>query len=514
MSTELFGFEVLRQSDFTKQRLKTFSPEITDDGAITVSAGGVHGTYVDLDGSIKTEADLVTKYREMSLQPEIDIAIEEIVNEAIVNEDGKDTVQIVLDDLNLQPALKQTIEGEFKKILDLLYFQTKSYEVFRRFYIDGRLYFHIVIDDLMPKDGIKELRFLDPRKIRKVREVVKKKTPTQGQVIETPIVAAEYFFYSEKALNSRQSSYNVQGTPTQGIKIAVDSIIHINSGLIDSEGKLVLSFLHKAIKPLNQLKSLEDASIIYTLARAPQRRAFYIDVGNLPKMKAEQYVRDMMTRFKNRLVYDAATGEIRDDRKFMTMLEDFWLPRREGGRGTQIDTIGGDGNIFANSQNIVDYFLKKLNRSLNVPVSRLDPETVYLTGRSTQISRDELKFTKFIDRLRLRFSEVFLKALEKQLILKQIITPEDWEMIVSAIRFKYNRDNYFSELKNLEVLSERLNALERLAPFAGKYISHRSVRKNILQQTDDEIMAEDQAMVDEFKDPRFSPMIPGDPGAS
>lgn len=506
---QLYGFEVIRRDQLQRDNLKTFANPVTDDGAVTVSAGGVYGTYVDLDGSIKSEADLVTKYREMSLQPEIDMAIEEIVNEAIVNDDGEPTVKIVAEDNQIPPKLTQIIEDEFDNILTLLEFQTKSFDVFRRFYIDGRMYFHIVIDEMNLQEGIKELRFLDPRKIRKIKEVVKQRVSQgAGQVTDIPQTAAEYFFYSEKAMATRTPIVNMGGNQVQGIKIAKDAVVHVTSGIIDSAGKLVLSYLHQAIKPLNQLKSLEDAAIIYTLARAPQRRIFYIDTGQLPPMKAEQYIRKMMVKFKNRLVYDAESGEVRDDRKFMTMLEDFWLARREGGRGTEISTIGGDSNIFAGSQVIVDYFLKKLNKSLKVPVSRLDPETVYLTGRSTQISRDELKFAKFIDRLRLRFNDLFLQALEKQLILKELITPEDWEVIKPKLKFKYNRDNYFSELKDAEIMTEKLNVLERVHMFAGIYYSHSWIRKKILRQTDEEIQQNDAEIQQEWNDPRFQPVAP------
>jgi hypothetical protein len=506
--TRLYGFGVLRRDELQKDNLKTFATPVTDDGAVTVSAGGVYGTYVDLDGSVKTEADLVTKYREMALQPEIDAAVEAIVNEAIVNQDGEPTVKIIAEDKDLPPRLTQIIEDEFDNILTLLEFQTKSFDVFRRFYIDGRMYFHIVIDENNMQEGIKELRFLDPRKIRKIKEVVKQRiSQGAGQVADIPQTAAEYFFYSEKAMNSRTPQpMNSSGNQIQGIKIAKDSIVHVTSGIIDSAGKLVLSYLHQAIKPLNQLKALEDASIIYTLARAPQRRIFYIDTGQLPPMKAEQYIRKMM--FKNRLVYDAESGEVRDDRKHMTMLEDFWLARREGGRGTEIDTIGGDENIFSGSQVIVDYFMKRLSKSLKVPVSRLDPDTVYLTGRSTQISRDELSFSKFIDRLRLRFNDLFLQALEKQLILKQLITPEDWDVIKPKLKFQYKRDNYFSELKDLEIITEKLNVLERIHQFAGIYYSHTEIRKNILRQTDEDIERNDAEIAQEWNDPRFQPVVP------
>lgn len=487
----LFGFEIKRRAEEQQEarQLESFAPEVADDGAVVVAAGGAYGTYVDLEGSAKTEADLVTKYREMSLHPEVESAIDDIINEAVVDDDVKPSVQINLDQLDVPKTIKKKIEEEFNTLLHLLDWTYMSYETFKRWYVDGRLYYHVIIDPEAPRDGIQELRYIDPRKIRKVREIKKDKNlSTSAQVVKK---SAEYFIYNDKGFGSGPSGA-YQGTQSTGLKIAKDSIVHVTSGITDTRTTLVLSHLHKAIKPLNQLRTLEDAAVIYRISRAPERRIFYIDVGNLPKMKAEQYLRDMMVRHKNKIVYDATTGELRDDRKFMTMLEDFWLPRREGGRGTEITTLPGGQNLGEMTD--VEYFQKKLYQSLNVPLSRLEPGEGFNIGRSSEITRDELKFHRFVERLRRRFNLLFMKVLERQLLLKSVITSEDWVEFADKIRFNYTRDNYFAELKETEILNERLNALQQIDPFVGKYYSVEWVRKNVLRQSDEEIETIDEQM--------------------
>jgi len=481
---EFFGFEIRKKQEQPKENLDAFTAPINDDGAVVVAAGGSYGTYVDLEGSAKTEAELVTRYREMSQHPEVDSAIDDIVNEAITTEDETEVVRLNLDNVKFSPQLKKLIEQEFKEIKNLLDFERQSYDVFKRWYVDGRMYYQAIIDRNDPSAGIKELRYIDPRKIRKVKEVRRKKLPSSAgnmQVASVQNVEAEYFVYSEKGFKPAAGEVSA----TQGLKIAKDSVVHVTSGIMDKGNSLVLSYLHKAIKPLNQLRTLEDAVLIYRVSRAPERRIFYIDVGNLPKMKAEQYLRDMMVRHKNRIVYDSATGEIRDDRKFMTMLEDYLLPRREGGRGTEISTL--PGGQLTGELNDVQYFQQKLYQSLNVPNARLQPDYTYNPGRSTEISRDEIKFAKFIDRLRTRFNQLFLKTLEKQLILKGITTKEEWDQFSIDIGFNYARDNYFAELKDMEIFNQRLNTLQQADAYVGKYFSSLWVKKHILRQTDEEI---------------------------
>lgn len=497
----LFGFEIKRYEDTPQERAKTpsFVPEITDDGAVVVAAGGAYGTYVDLDGSIKSESELVNKYRTMALHPEVDSAVDDIINEAIVNDPGEPIIKMNLDETGLSENVKKLIQSEFTNILELLNFNAQCYDIFRRWYVDGRLYFHAVIDVTDPKRGIVELRYVDPRRLRKIKEV-KKKRDLKSSAIQTD-VAAEYYLYSEKNFNDKISA--ATANPTTGLKIAKDSIVHVTSGLMDVGNSLVLSHLHKAIRPLNQLRTLEDAAVIYRVSRAPERRVFYIDVGNLPKMKAEQYLRDMMIRHKNKLVYDASTGEMRDDRKFMTMLEDYWLPRREGGRGTEITTLPPGQHL--GEMGDIEYFQTILYKSLNVPASRLQQDTAFALGRATEISRDEVKFARFISRLRLKFSTLFLKCLEKQLILKSIVTSQDWEELSNKISFDYNKDNYFSELKESEILKERLDLLAAADPFANKYYSHTWIRKHVLRQSDEDIEEIDQEIADEQDNEQYNP---------
>ena len=501
----LFGFEFRRP---VEEEPVSFAPPREDDGAVMVAAGGVYGTYVDLEGSAKTEAELVTRYRDMANYPEVDQAIDDIVNEAIVTEEEEVTVAINLDELDLSDNVKNIFRDEFETILELLNFNNQSYDIFRRFYIDGRLYYHAIIDEKSPSEGIKELRYVDPRKIRKVREVKKKKDQNSGVTVQA--TAKEYFMFNDKGFfNAGNGSYSGNSATTGGIRIAKDSIVHVTSGLMDTNNTVVLSHLHKAIKTLNQLRTLEDATVIYRMSRAPERRIFYIDVGNLPKMKAEQYLRDMMIRHKNRVVYDAATGEIRDDRKFMTMLEDYWLPRREGNKGTEITTLPAGQNLGELTD--VKYFQTKLYRALNVPSSRLEAEQTFNVGRSTEISRDEVKFAKFVNRLRTKFSALFLKSLEKQLVLKGIVSSAEWETISQKIKFDYAKDNYFAELKQVEIYKERINILAELDQFAGKYVSHKWIRKNVLRQNDDEIEQLDKEMEDEVDDPRYAAPVTNAP---
>lgn len=499
---ELFGFEIKRKDDDAKN-IVSFAPVETDDGALQIAAGGAYGTYLDLEGSAKTEAELISKYRDMAIQPECELAVDEIVNEAIVKDENQEIVDINLDNLQISDPIKNKIIEEFKFITDLLDFNNYGYEIFRRWYIDGRMYYHAIIDDANPRGGIVEMRYVDPRKIRKVRAMRRER---RGKVFVN-VPGEEFFIYSERSLRGGQAVPT--GMETQGLKISPDSIIHITSGLMDKDNRLVLGYLHKAIKPLNQLRILEDATVIYRISRAPERRIFYIDVGNLPKMKAEQYVRDMMTKHKNRLVYDATTGDVRDDRKFMTMMEDYWLPRREGGRGTEISTLPSGQNLGELAD--VQYFQKKLYKSLSVPMSRIDPETAgFNLGRSSEITQDELKFQKFINRLRLRFSQIFLYALEKQLVLKGIITSDDWKSFKNSISFNFKTDNYFSELKDAEILRERLTSLQQIEPYIGRFFSTEWVKKNILQQSDEDI-AQMQEQIDSEPPPVPPGMDPNDP---
>ena len=502
---ELFGFEFKRKDQKTVDQIQSFAPKETDDGAVVVAAGGSYGTYVDLDGTVRTEAELVTKYREMALNPECDSAVDEIVNESI-SIDEETIVQINLENCsNMSPQIKKIVSDEFQNCLNLLQFNSHAYEIYRRWYVDGRLYYHVLVDEKNPKEGIKELRYVDPRKIRKIRELGKKKIENSHGEAYVSKVANEYFIFNDKGFNYGNKAV---GPSTGGLKIAKDSILHVVSGLTDNQGTLVLSYLHKAIKSLNQLRTLEDALVIYRLARAPERRIWYIDVGNLPKMKAEQYVRDIMVKHKNRLIYDASTGEVRDDRKFMTMLEDYWLPRREGGRGTEVTTLPG-GQTLGQMDDVL-YFQKKFLQTLSVPVSRLNSDALFSIGRATEITRDELKFSRFIIRLRARFSQLFVKMLEKQLILKGIMTPEDWNVFVTNIKFDYAKDNYFTELKDAEIAQGRIQLAGAFQDFAGKYYSHDWIRRNILQQSDVDIEEQEIHIAEEAKsqDPRWlNPMV-------
>jgi len=469
----------------------------------------------------------------MSLQPEVESAIDDIVNEFVSYDSDYKLVDINLDDLEFGNKVKDKIREEFKTIVQLLDFNNMGYDIVRRWYIDGRLYYHAIIDVQNPREGIQEIRYIDPRKIRKIREVKRvrrnSQASTAGQQVHTTEIKQEYYMYSERGFSGgtragvSTTSYQPTAAGSTGIRIATDSIIHVTSGLMDASNQMVLSYLHKAIKPLNQLRTLEDATVIYRISRAPERRIFYIDVGNLPKIKAEQYLRDMMVRHKNRLVYDATTGDIRDDRKFMTMLEDFWLPRREGGKGTEITTLPGGQNLGEIDD--VLYFQKKMYKSLGVPVSRLESEGGFNLGRAAEITRDELKFGKFIDRMRLRFANLFKEALKKQLILKGVISEEESNNILNNIRFDFMRDSYFTELKEAEMLTNRLNIMQLVDPYIGKYYSHEYVRTKVLRQSEEEMdqidkeMGEEhqaniklqQALIDAGQDPNAPPGGEEDP---
>ena len=485
---ELFGFSFKRREEELKKSAPSPVAPTNEDGATSFIAGGYHGTYVDLDGNFKTEYDMVVKYRMMAMHPEVDSAIEDIIQEAIVTDQNDSPVQIDLANLDVSDSVKEMIRTEFDYIKNLIGFDTKAHEMFRRWYIDGRLYYHKVIDLQRPQDGILELRYVDPQKIKKVRQINKiPKTADQFQSLDYGKVD-EYFIYNPKGL--RNTSAN------SGIKIAKDAITYVTSGILDTNKNIVLSYLHKAIKVLNQLMMIEDSLVIYRISRAPERRIFYIDVGNLPKVKAEQYLREVMSRYRNKLVYDANTGEIRDDRKYMSMLEDFWLPRREGGRGTEITTLPGGQNLGELTD--IQYFQTKLYKALNVPAGRLDSESTFNIGRSSEIMRDELKFTKFVGKLRKKFSEMFQDILKTQLILKGVITPEDWDEMKEHIQYDYLYDNHFTELKNIEMLNEKINLITAMEPFMGRYFSTEYVRTNILGQSEVEKRELDDQMEDDI----------------
>ena len=502
--SKLFGFSIEDTEPLSPTAVSPIPPN-DEDGNDHYMSSGFFGSYVDLEGVYRTEFELIKRYREMALHPEVDSAVEDIVNEAIVSDLNDSPVELDLDHLNASDGIKKKIRNEFKFIKDLLDFDKKSHEIYRNWYIDGRIYYHKIIDLKRPQEGLQELRYIDAMKMRYIRKEKKKdsdkyKAPVLRDTsnpmdYEFPELE-EYFIYNAKS-GVPTGNMNATG-PSQGIKIAKDAITYCTSGLVDRNKGNTLSYLHKAIKSVNQLRMIEDSLVIYRLSRAPERRIFYIDVGNLPKMKAEQYLRDVMMRYRNKLVYDASTGEIRDDKKYMAMLEDFWLPRREGGRGTEISTLPGGQNLGEITD--IEYFKKKLYRSLNVPPSRMDGEGGFNLGRSSEILRDELKFTKFVGRLRKRFSNMFNDMLKTQLLLKNVITPEDWEVMSEHIQYDFLYDNHFSELKESELLNERLNSLATAEPYIGRYFSQDYVRRKILRQTDEEILEQDKLIKKEIKD--------------
>jgi hypothetical protein len=489
--SQLFGYS-LERAKKGQSPGPSFVRKESDDAATPVAGGGYFGTAIDLDGSYKDENDLIRRYREMSIHPECDRAIDDVVNEAIAGELDDTPVDIELSNLEVSQSIKKRIREEFQNVLRLLDFDKKAYDIFRRWYIDGKLYYHKVIDTKSPRRGITELRYIDPRKIRKVIELERPKDKqfVDPRTMESNLApkSAEYYVYNPKGLRAAE---------TAGIKVAPDAIAFCHSGLKDMNKNVIMSHLHKAIKALNQLRMIEDSLVIYRLSRAPERRIFYIDVGNLPKQKAEQYLREVMSRYRNKLVYNADTGEIRDDRKFMSMLEDFWLPRREGGRGTEITTLPGGQNLGELED--VKYFQKKLYRALNVPESRLESESTFNLGRAAEITRDEIKFQKFVTRLRKKFSELFHDLLKTQLVLKGICSIEDWEDMAEHIQYDFIADNYFAELKEKEIMTERLNLLATMDPFAGKYFSLDYLRRQILKQTDTEIREIDKQIEKEIE---------------
>ena len=479
---ELFGFKITRKDTDTGESKPSFTLPTPDDGTIDVAGGGFYSSVLDTDGRTKTDQQLITRYRTISQQPECDAAIEDIVNEGIVANEADMPVSIILDRLPYPETIKNKIRKEFEEVCRLLHFNVKGHDIFRRWYVDGRLFYHKIVDTKNPRKGITEVRYIDPLKIKKVREI-KKEQKGSPAIPDVVTGTEEYYIYQEKG---GYGQLNSGSTTNQGLKIAKDAITYVPSGLVDGNTGKVLSYLHKAIKPVNQLRMIEDALVIYRISRAPERRIFYIDVGNLPKVKAEQYLKDVMNRYRNKLVYDANTGEIRDDRNQMSMLEDFWLPRREGGRGTEITTLPGGSNL-GEIEDIV-YFQRKLYRSLNVPISRLEAEQNFSLGRATEITRDELKFTKFVQRIRKKFTPLFTDILRTQLLLKGIIASEDWDLMQEHIQYDFLQDGHFAELKEAELINDRIQTLGNAEPYIGTFLSKEYVMKKILKFNDDEII--------------------------
>lgn len=482
---KLFGFEIKKTKPKADEKKLSIVPARDDDGAGYVTASGMHyGQYLNIEGDdAKDNYQLIMRYRGISMHPEVDAAVEDITNEAITGTDEKKSLDLNLDNVKISDSIKKKISEEFNTIYSMLNFGDLGHDIFRRWYIDGRLFHHLVVDESRLKEGIQEIRPIDAAKIRKIKQVKTKTDKETGAKLIDKV--DEYFIYQEK--NERSPT---TGSQTTGIKLSEDAVSYVTSGLLSEDRKKIVSYLHKALKPINQLRMMEDSLVIYRLARAPERRIFYIDVGNLPRGRAEQYMKDIMTKYRNKLVYDAKTGEIRDDRKHMSMLEDFWLPRREGGRGTEISTLPGGENLGQIDD--ILYFQKRLYRALNVPVNRLEQESQFSLGRSTEISRDELKFQKFIDRLRKRFSHLFYGILKKQLLLKGICTEEDWEEWKSDIILDYVEDNYFSELKDAEMIRERMQTLDMVQQYVGEFFSKEWVQKNVLRLNEDEIKQIDQ----------------------
>jgi hypothetical protein len=477
---QLFGFEIKRKEE--PKDIGAVVTPMSDDGStvVSTSATSYYGMVMDLDTIVKNENDLIRRYRETAMYADCDAAIEDIVNEAIIAESDDQAVKIDLDKVKLSESIKNKIRAEFDEVLRLYDFDDKGHDIFRQWYIDGRSYYNVLLDPKNPKAGIQELRYVDPRKIRKIKNVEKKRNERGVDVV---VKSEEYYLYNDKGISE---------ATVQGVKLAVDSIVYCPSGMMDQNSGMMLSYLHKAIKPVNQLKMIEDAVVIYRISRAPERRVFYVDVGNLPKLKAEQYVNDIMNKFRNKIVYDATTGETRDDRRHLSMMEDFWMPRREGGKGTEITTLPGGQNLGDIED--IRYFQRKLYQSLNVPMSRLESSTGFALGRSTEITRDEIKFNKFIQRLRKKFAALFNGALRVQLIAKNIITPDDWEMLEQSIQYDFQQDNNFAELKDNELMLQRLTALQQAEPYIGRFYSSHWIRKNILRQTDEEIDIMDKEM--------------------
>ena len=483
MPLQLFGLTIGKKDPVEPQESKkeqSFVAPDSYDGTYQLETGGVFGTLVDFSGSIRDENALINQYRQLSLYPEVDQAIEDIINESIVMDKDQRPIKLDLEGVDMSEHIKKKIHDEYNGILRLLEFHKKGGDLFRRWYIDSKLYWHLVLDNDNPQKGIKELRAIDPVKIKKIRKVEKEQRHIGTSRIPFIKKVEEFYIYTD---TNKDAIYS---TPASGIKIALDSICYVHSGVIDLSTKRVVGYLQKAIRPTNMLRQIEDAVVIYRISRAPERRIFYIDVGNLPKNKAEQYLRDIMQRYRNKLTYNASTGEIIDGRDHLHMLEDFWLPRREGGRGTEITTLDGGQNL--GEMEDVEYLLKKVYRSLNVPISRMESESGFNMGRSAEITRDEVKFYKFIEKLRIRFSDIFSQLLRVQLILKGVMSQEDWDRISSDIRFMFNQDSYFSELKQTEIFKDRLDVLTQIEEYAGKYYSTDWIRKNVLQQSEEEIL--------------------------
>ena len=493
---ELFGFEIKRKT--TQKELPSFVPKTDEDGSGVIQAGGHFGAYIDMDGDkVKNEVDLILKYRDIAAQPECDAAIEDIINESIVGDHDEAPVDIIMDELDISDKMKETIKFEFDEVLKLLNFNSYAHDIYRKWYVDGRLPYHIIIDKGSLKKGIKELRYIDPTKLRKVKEVEEKQDPKTGAKLIEKV--DEFFLFQDKTMNGAE----------QGLKIYPDAIAYCTSGVMDPGRKRILSYLHKALKPVNQLRMMEDSLVIYRISRAPERRIFYIDVGNLPKGKAEEYLRGIMNQYRNKLVYDAKTGDIKDDKKHMSMRGACFLPRREGGRGTEITTLPGGENL-GQIDDII-YFQKKLYKSLNVPMNRLEQEAQFSLGRSSEITRDEVKFKKFVDRLRKRFSDLFIQLLKTQLLLKNIVTKDDWAEWKESISFDYIEDNYFSELKQAEMYRERFEMLSSLDEFMGTFISKEWVQKNILRFNDDDIETMQKQIDDEESKGDLDMPDPDDP---
>jgi hypothetical protein len=487
---KMFGFELRRAGakvSSDKKLQSIVAPQDQDGSGYVTAAGGHYGQYIDFDkeGDAKDNVQLIMKYRGVSMHPEVDAAIADIANEAITSSDNSSVVNLVLDNIDAPTSIKKRINEEFKLITNMLKFNDNGHDMFRSWYVDGRLFHHLVVDESQPKKGIQDIRLIDSTKIRKVKEVKKDIDPKSG----APLIKSvrEFYIFQDKP-----------GQQNSGVQLSVDSVSYVTSGLMDESRKKIVSYLHKALKPINQLRMMEDSLVIYRLARAPERRIFYVDVGNLPRGKAEQYMKDIMARYRNKLVYDATTGELKDDRKHMSMLEDFWMPRREGGRGTEVSTLAGGENL-GNIEDII-YFQKKLFRSLNVPLQRLEQEAQFSLGRTTEITRDEIKFQKFIDRLRKRFSMLFLEILKKQLLLKGIITEEDWDNWYNDIVVDYQRDNHFVELKDMDIMRERLQTMDLVQQYVGEYYSKEWVSKNILKLDDEEIARMSKQMSQETPD--------------
>lgn len=506
----LFGLNIKRASEEDeKNKSGALSVGLNDDGsAIAVATSVSLGIYLDVDGQIKSEIQALTKYRDMALYVEVDSAIQDIINEAIPMEPEEEILTINLDNLEQPDSVKQKIETEFENVKKLLHIETMAADIFRRWYVDGRLYFQIQVDKTDLKKGIIDLVPIDSVKIKKIREVKKKRAPETGAEVIDNI--KEYFVFNENGFIARNTpnqgtTTTQEGSVNQGLKISPDAIIYVTSGYVDQNTGMVLSYLHKAVRPINQFRMLEDATVTYFVARAPERRVFYVDVGNLPKLKAEQYLKDIMNRYRNKMVYDARTGDVRDDKKYMSMLEDFWMPRRDGGKGTEVTTLQGAQNIMGYLESL-DWFKEKMYEALNVPKSRFQAETGFSLGRTSEITRDELKFQKFIDRLRTKFSEVVYETLKVQLTLKGICSLDEWEEIKDDIKLVYQKDNYFSEFKEQDLLMSRLNLVMQADQFVGKYISREKIMRDILKYSDEEMKEEEKRMKGEQGDPRAQNM--------